>query len=86
MNIKYRMIGFDMFDNVDDTVTNCTYERMVPIELSIYKLTMPTLQLCQIMYACDTIRCGLMMPYYDAYLGEHWLRHWLHTWLHKAIA
>ena len=29
--------------------------------------------------------CGLVTPYRDRDLGQHWLRQWLVTWRHQAI-
>ena len=29
--------------------------------------------------------CGLVMPYGDIDLGQHWLRYWLAVWRHQAI-
>ena len=29
--------------------------------------------------------CGLMMPYGDRDLGQHWLRWWLIAWQYQAI-
>ena len=29
--------------------------------------------------------CGLMMPYADIDLGQHWLRWWLFAWRHRVI-
>ena len=29
--------------------------------------------------------CGLVMPYGDIDLGQHWLRHWLVAWQHQTI-
>ena len=29
--------------------------------------------------------CGLVTPYGDTYLGQHWLRLWLVAWWHQAI-
>ena len=29
--------------------------------------------------------CGLVTPYGDRDLGQHWLRQWLVAWLHQAI-
>ena len=29
--------------------------------------------------------CGLVMPYGDMDLGQHWLRQWLVAWWHQAI-
>ena len=29
--------------------------------------------------------CGLVMPYGDLELGQHWLRYWPVTWQHQAI-
>ena len=30
--------------------------------------------------------CGLMTPYGDRDLGQHWLRQWLVAWWHQAIS
>ena len=37
-------------------------------------------------HACDLkTHCGLMMPYGDKNLGQHWLRWWLVAWRHQVI-
>ena len=33
----------------------------------------------------DLTHCGLVMPYGDRDLGQHWLRSWLVAWRHQAI-
>ena len=29
--------------------------------------------------------CGLVTPYGDRYLGQHWLKYWLVAWWHQII-
>ena len=34
---------------------------------------------------CTLTHCGLVTPYGDRDLGQHWLRQWLVAWRHQAI-
>ena len=36
-------------------------------------------------WTLGTMYCGLMMPYGDRDVGQHWLRWWLVAWQHQAI-
>ena len=44
------------------------------------------INLCHmVLYATVLTHCGLMTPYGDGDLGQHWLRWWLVAWWHQAI-
>ena len=36
-------------------------------------------------WSCWLMHCGLMTPYGDRDLGQHWLRQWLVAWRHQVI-
>ena len=36
-------------------------------------------------YSISLIHCGLVTPYGEIDLGQHWLRQWLVAWQHQAI-
>ena len=49
------------------------------LEITLWKL------LSQLSGTNELTHCGLVTPYGDMELGQHWLRQWLVAWRHQAI-